>query len=120
MRGQEALDLGDFDAPVGRDALAKGVHQTLTALEGAGVLDARHAGLVALLRSEATDYSFAHGIARTNYARLIGEHLQQLLELEVPAEEGSGEDQHGDRVTKLSEWLTSRRVDPGVLDASAT
>lgn len=118
MRGQGALDLGDFDAPMGRDALAKGVHQTLAFLEEAGVLDARHAGIVALLRSEASDYSFAHGIARTNYARLIGEHLQQLLELEAPAVEGEEGDEHGERVTKLSEWLASRRLAADVQDAA--
>lgn len=117
MHGQGVLDLGDFDQSPGRDALVQGIRATLQRLERDGVLDDRHAGLIALLRAEAHDYVMAHGIARTNYAKLLGEHLTMLLEMEVPQEEG---EDAGGRVTKLSEWLTARRLAADVRDAPSS
>lgn len=118
MHGQGSLDLGDFEALPSRDALIEGVRATLARLGELGVLDSRHAGLVQLLRAEANDYAFAHGIARTNYARLIGDHLTALLELAATAADGqdgtNGED--GDRVTQLSAFLRAESEAPGATD----
>lgn len=108
MLGQGALDLGDFGKPPARDSLLAGVEATLRTLIEGQVLDARHAGMVALLRSEAADYAYAHGIARTNYARLIGDHLRDLLELPVAGEGEDGTtDGEGNNVTRLSAWLAA-------------
>lgn len=107
MHGQGSLDLGDFEALPSRDALIEGVKATIARLAELRVLDERHAGLVQLLRAEANDYAFAHGIARTNYARLIGDHLSTLLDLaaQVDDDKGGARGDDGDRVTKLSAWL---------------
>lgn len=102
---------------VSKNALVTGVQATLEALEEANVLQPQHRGLVELLRAEARDYVMAHGIARTNYARLIGEHLTMLLEMEAPSTE-EDDDAAGDRVTKLSAYLNARRLEADVRDSS--
>jgi hypothetical protein len=121
MHGQDVLDLGDFAAMPGRDSLIRGVQSTLEALAADGRLDARHAGIVALLRAEANDYVMSGGIARTNFAKLIGEHLTMLLELEAPEEEGTADDA-GARVTKLSEYIRAQAgaTAPDVRDTAAS
>lgn len=106
------------DEPSDREAdLVGGVQETLDALEESEVLDARHRGLVELLRAEARDYTKAKGIARTNYARLIGDHLTMLLDMDAAVnEEKENTDDSGDRVTKLAEFLQARRLGTDVRD----
>lgn len=103
---------------VDRSALVAGVQATLEELEKAGVLGPMHRGLVELLRAEARDYVVSHGIARTNYAKLIGEHLTMLLEMEAPSTEE--DDDSGDRITKLAAVIQAGRLGSDVRDPAAS
>lgn len=118
MRGQGAL-FGTDTSSVDEAELVVSVRATLTLLQEEGVLTARHRAKAQGLLDLARDICMARpgSIAKINGFRLLHEQLTELLELEVPGMEG---DDAGDRITKLSEWLKSRRVDPDTRDTPAS